>query len=752
MGINKIMKFFIILLLVATLNAKEENLSNTEINTYLSKISDAKYCDDFNKLPFSVQTDKEFLLKYLHKFLYFRGGLCFTEELRADKQSAKLLITHGSDRYFQTISKKLKNDLDIALHLVDVSGRGYAVLPQKLKENKQVLLKALDHMYRWEIESALKNDIPKSLLDDKEVALKIISKNNFSLKYMSNRLKKDLDVAIAALKKNGYNINYIDKTLISNEKVIQVYLSQPDVSLLELDPSLKLSKKIMYTYAKASTSNYCNLPAKLKMNKILAIESISNDFLIAECFEKSFLTKRDFAMQMVQKHGMTLQYLSKDFRNDKEIVTKAIEQNALSYLYASKHLRDDKQLTIKAVSGVGILLKNLSTAQQADKDIVLAAVRSNPLSIKFASDALKNDEEIVLQAVKKSHLALFFAGYKLRRDKAFAHKVLKVNGMALGFLFHTLMEDKQLIKEAIKQNRDALCYKSIDKYCQLDATDYIKINPYGNKPSSILEHLNEKYDNPPEVDIKLADIDGDGEKDQITVLFQKVDMRNAFAFVDIMATSGDDIRFDESFVYTTYKTSIPTKLCINITNSDWGNWSEGSEKSYCYVKKYKSWYLKSDKTYSPYVNNNGDVELGKFEHNTYEYKMNQRIDGEWLAEELISLNDFLKKVKANPYAEVDIKLINAYFKKSPLSQKNVWKYNNIAFYLKDGSSDTSIYILKKIIKMFPKRAVSYLNLADILIEVNKDDAVKYYATYVKLMKENDKESKIPKRARIMNEI
>jgi len=755
-AVNKVLRpFFLVFLLLSVVDAQTTYLTQKKIDSYLSKIDKARYCEDFNKLPFALQTNKEFLSSYLKKFLYFKAGLCFSKELRADKESAKLLVVHGSN-YIKALSKDLQNDPDIALLAVSILGNTYKILTPKMKAQKIVLLKALEHMYEWDIESIIKNDIPKKLLDDKQIALKLVNKNANSLKHLSKRLKKDVDVAIVALKKDAHTIAYIDKALLSNKKVIEVYLSTPDASLSKLDPSIMQNKKLMYIYAKASSQNYCKLPRYLKSDKKLAVEALKKDFSIVECFDKSFLKDRDFVLQMVSKNGLTLQYVNAKFRDDKEIVSKAIEQNAISYLYASKNLKNDKSLTIEAVSGLGILLKTLSPAQKADKDIVLSAIKSNPLVLKFASPNLKNDKEVVIEAVKKSHLALFFASHKLKRDRAFALEVLKVNGLALVFFFHKLIEDKQLIKEAIKQNKNASCYANVfakksaltTDECELEITEYMKIMPYSDEPNDIETYLSFDLDRAPEIDVKIADIDNDGKKDQITLLYQRTDMRNAFVFIDIMATKGRDISFENSNTYTGYYTEVDSDGCIKITNADWGNWAEGSTEKYCYRDDQKSWYLKSNTSYAPHFDEKDHIEFGKFDDYASKYKMNHRIDGEWLIDfKKMPLKVFLQKVKTDTYDELDIKYIDAYLREFPLSKKNVWIYNNIAFYLRKGeTSDISVYLLEKIIKIFPKRAVSYLNLADILNDYNKEKASVYYDTYVKLMKENHKESKIPKRA------
>lgn len=85
--------------------------------------------------------------------------------------------------------------------------------------------------------------------------------------------------------------------------------------------------------------------------------------------------------------------------------------------------------------------------------------------------------------------------------------------------------------------------------------------------------------------------------------------------------------------------------------------------------------------------------------------------------------------------------------KFPLENKTLQKYNDIAYYLQQANAnEEAIFLLEKIIEKYPNRIVAYLNLADSYIGINnKEEAKENYEKYVKLMKQNNKDEKIPKR-------
>ncbi len=113
------------------------------------------------------------------------------------------------------------------------------------------------------------------------------------------------------------------------------------------------------------------------------------------------------------------------------------------------------------------------------------------------------------------------------------------------------------------------------------------------------------------------------------------------------------------------------------------------------------------------------------------------------------LNQILDDLKNN-YIIKDYKTIERYeklYQKYPISKSNVMLYNNIAYYLeKSMLYDEALFILNIIVKNFPNRTVSYINLGDVHWELmNVEEARKAYKQYIWLMKKTARESRIPHR-------
>ncbi len=92
--------------------------------------------------------------------------------------------------------------------------------------------------------------------------------------------------------------------------------------------------------------------------------------------------------------------------------------------------------------------------------------------------------------------------------------------------------------------------------------------------------------------------------------------------------------------------------------------------------------------------------------------------------------------------------INYHIKNYGGLSKNQQKYNDIAFYWQRlGYDKDSIWLLQKVITNSPQRTVAYLNLADSLWNLSRnEESVENYKIYIDQMKAKKKEHLIPERA------
>ena len=166
-----------------------------------------------------------------------------------------------------------------------------------------------------------------------------------------------------------------------------------------------------------------------------------------------------------------------------------------------------------------------------------------------------------------------------------------------------------------------------------------------------------------------------------------------------------------------------------------------------FYKKNNEWLSKSvtyyQSTPSGEIKNIQDIEvsLKRFEFNTIKEKFNNES-----ASTPSSSFDVIKD--KNALMNFDIYAIADILKDNIVSSKNIYIYNDAAYYLIEGKNyNEARIILLEIVKFSPDRIVAYLNLADAEWGFDeKQDAKKSYQKYIALMKSQGKDlNKIPER-------
>jgi len=150
-----------------------------------------------------------------------------------------------------------------------------------------------------------------------------------------------------------------------------------------------------------------------------------------------------------------------------------------------------------------------------------------------------------------------------------------------------------------------------------------------------------------------------------------------------------------------------------------------------------------------------DEKFHKFKYKTHN-KFLEKVKSFKISDALIlnSLEIFLKSsctegsrsLLTLEKSSFDVDVLKAILNEIKIEKKTLTPYNNIAYHLqKAGANEEAVYLLEKIIEMFPKRTVAYYNLGDAYWALGrKEEAKKMYATYVKQMTAQGKEKRIPK--------
>ena len=79
----------------------------------------------------------------------------------------------------------------------------------------------------------------------KSEALKLVKKNGWAIKSLSNDFKRDKEIVLAAIKNEAFAIGHADKKFLKNKEVAKVALKKNIYVYLILDSKLINDKEIM---------------------------------------------------------------------------------------------------------------------------------------------------------------------------------------------------------------------------------------------------------------------------------------------------------------------------------------------------------------------------------------------------------------------------------------------------------------------------------------------------------------------------
>lgn len=242
-------------------------------------------------------------------------------------------------------------------------------------------------------------------------------------------------------------------------------------------------------------------------------------------------------------------------------------------------------------------------------------------------------------------------------------------------------------------------------------------------------------------DYLVGKLDNDEVND--TLSFYKL---NDVIKCELKSSSKININFEIEATELNFGFDNPGKGIISFINSGVGQTRLEETQFYVFEPSIKNWILTKNISLSSNIDEKGGLTIPyiEFEYSC-EKSICESIDGKSIIYEISKpkievIDQLLSDVKSKRNVKYDL---IEYLFNYPISNKNVVKYNDLAYFL--SNDDISLYILSSVIKKFPKRTVAYLNIGDSFYNLgNEYQARKNYKKYISLMKLQKKDLKIPK--------
>lgn len=167
------------------------------------------------------------LFKGLNKEL--KNNEVFIEDLIKNKVNIFPFIKNKNKLFFLS----LENNMD----------ENYKFLSNDLKEDSEILDKLLSVKIgnkNWFINATQK------LKENKELILRVVEQNGWSIQYISKNLKKDIEIANKAIEKDARAFQYLDESLRNNKELAIKTVKKNPHMLSDCSKSLKNDKEVVW--------------------------------------------------------------------------------------------------------------------------------------------------------------------------------------------------------------------------------------------------------------------------------------------------------------------------------------------------------------------------------------------------------------------------------------------------------------------------------------------------------------------------
>lgn len=397
-------------------------LKAVEVSGYALKFQEKKFTKDKEIALTAVKRHGDALM-YVHKSLRSDKDIVETA-IRLNPTVAQYVgknyldnkkfmekIIKRSPKEFQYASSRLKNDKEFVLKAVKAGACALEFVPKKFKNDRNFVLEILHVKYSinylknfWDDKEIMMKSIQygdnayakiknSPLNDDEELLFASLEKHkDKSLEFASNNLQGNKGIVLKAIEFNAGNFKFASKELRDDYDVVELATKKLPQMIEFVSKRIKADKQFYM--------NFLENPNSIRYLRYASKNILQDEEFIAFCLPKtqgygcSILVsgdlRREFLIEIIEKHPYIYPHLDFGFRNDKEIaiIASTFDSNTLRLPAV---FRTDKDVALAAVNSNGLSIRNFP-ALHSDKDVVQAAIRNCEDCIRFIKEPLDFDD------------------------------------------------------------------------------------------------------------------------------------------------------------------------------------------------------------------------------------------------------------------------------------------------------------------------------------------------------------------------
>lgn len=261
-----------------------------------------------------------------------------TQENQIISLDRKLVKIYGikNNKKFdsENLPDDLKMDKKFFLDIVDMNGLFIKYADKSLKEDEEVVLKALnENPFSLEF-------VDQKFLGDKDLALKIIRKCGVCLKYFTENLKKDREICLEAIKNSSGAIIHVHKDLLSKKEFIKEAIALCPRIIKYCPIDIASDTSFLVELMKKGYKIFFDIPQKVKEDKEIIIQTLINRQIIS--IPESLLNDLETAKHAINLDPKYYLKFSQDIQENEEICYLVVSKDG-SYIYKIPSIYSEKK-------------------------------------------------------------------------------------------------------------------------------------------------------------------------------------------------------------------------------------------------------------------------------------------------------------------------------------------------------------------------------------------------------------------------
>lgn len=311
-----------------------------------------------------------------------------------------------------TWGKKKKMDVDQVLGKLAIPNAiAVEQIPDELLNDKRVALAIVSHA-PWKFPS-----LPKKFRNDKDVVVAAVSRQRWLLEQASPKIRGDREIILALVAVSARSLQYASEELRDDKEVALAAANSADPCLGDVSERLLNDREVILTAVGRDPSQFTWAADKLKKNKRFVLEVVKRGGRALESADPKLQSDKEVVLAAVSNDGRALEFASEELRKDREVCAAAIRQSADAVEFADGEVLSDREIALEAVRRQGPVFKYFSPSIHADREIALVALSNCNREIDRGLDEwdifsclpkkLKEDREIAKIVVSRKGLSIF---------------------------------------------------------------------------------------------------------------------------------------------------------------------------------------------------------------------------------------------------------------------------------------------------------------------------------------------------------